>query len=74
MDISKETYMNNEDPKTQKGMQYDLINSINDTLTDFKGETEGKIKSLENAKKFNLSISAIMGLVGGFFARFFGFN
>ena len=68
MEISKETYMDNEDPKTQKGMQYDLLQSLNETLKDYKGETDKKIRKLENNKKFNFTLSGIMGIIGGFIA------
>ena len=72
MDISKETYMNNEDPKTQKGMQYDLIQSLNETLKDYKGETDKKIRKLENGKKINMTISGLAGVLGGFVAQLLG--
>lgn len=73
-DITKDTYVN-ADEKTTKALTYDLINGLyveNERLQkkvdENKSDCNDKIKKLENRKKFDTTVSAVSGGIGGFFA------
>jgi len=66
---NRETFMNAQD-KTQKGMLFDMLESIDDRLSQVcrfrKDICEPRFKVLENRKWKDKGVAGAAGLIGGF--------
>jgi len=63
--ITKETFLNAEDPKNRDAMLYDMLDGINNKISTCQSSMEPRIKKIEKRKRIDTVVGTVSGFAGG---------